>query len=330
MLKVAVIGAGTMGSTHAHSYVKMTNAKLVGIVDIRGEKAEALAQKCSTSAFSTFDELLTTEDPDIIDICVPTYLHKSFVYQASAAKKHVICEKPITRTLQEAAEMIQICKEAGVRLFIGQVVRFFPEYKQIYDTLKAGEIGEIGTVHAFRGGGFPGGSWGDWYANVAKSGSLIVDLMIHDIDYLRWCFGEVERVYAKSLLGRELNRFDHAFVSLRFKNGVIAHVEGSWAYPGGFRTELEVCGREGIVHYDSAQAAPIHTSLRTTAAGGSGVAVPESPLQKSPYQLELEHFVDCIAQNKEPIVRAEDAYKALEISLAALESAQTGSVVKLM
>jgi UDP-N-acetylglucosamine 3-dehydrogenase len=154
-----------------------------------------------------------------------------------------------------------------------------------------------------------------------------VDMIIHDFDFLRWCFGEVERVYAKSQLGRDQSRMDHALVSLRFKNGVIAHTAGTWAYPNGFRTELEIAGSEGIIHHNSEEATPIFASLRSSRSGGGGVAVPESPLTKGPYYLELEHFIDCIQNGTKPIVTAEDAYKALEISLAALQSVQTGQPV---
>ncbi|WP_346428492.1 Gfo/Idh/MocA family protein [Alicyclobacillus mengziensis] len=331
MLKVLVIGAGTMGSVHATAYADMTQAELVGVVDIRLSAAEAVAAKLQTKAFKSFEAALASEDIDVVDICVPTYLHRRYVEQVAGAGKHVVCEKPMARNLEDAQAMIEACEGAGVQLFIAQVVRFFPEYRRAHDLVIKGAIGEVGNARAFRGGVFPT-AWNDWYANVELSGSLIVDLMIHDFDFLRWCFGDVERVYAKSQLGRELNRTDHALVSLRFKNGIIAHVEGSWAYPSGFRTELEITGTKGMITHDSAATAAIHKQLRSSGGQnggkeGSSVAVPESPLRKSPYQLELEHFMDCLRTGTDPLVTAEDAYKALEISFCALKSARTGEPV---
>jgi UDP-N-acetylglucosamine 3-dehydrogenase len=328
MIKVAVLGAGTMGSVHADAYSKMDNVKLVGIVDIRKSIGEKVAKDSNTLAFTSVEEMLNQVNPDVVDICLPTYLHREYVEMCAKAKKHIICEKPIARTLEQAQEMIDITKKEGVKLFIAQVLRFFPEFSKARELLQQGSIGEVGTVRSMRGGIFPH-AWEDWYANYDKCGTLIVDMIIHDFDFMRWCFGEVERVYAKSQWGRDFSRMDHALVSLRFKNGIIAHTEGTWAYPNGFRVELEIAGKEGIIHYNSEETVAIKSDLRSSGNGGMGVAVPESPLEKSPYQLELEHFIDCILHDKEPIVTPKDAYKALEISLAALESVKTGLPVTL-
>lgn len=328
MWKVAVVGAGTMGTVHAQAYVNMGNVDLVGIVDIRQSVAEGLAARSGTQAYTSLAELLNETDVDIVDICVPTYLHKEYVLQVARKKKHVICEKPIARSLEDAQAMINACEEAGVSLFIGHVVRFFPEYCLARDRLQSGTIGCVGTVRTSRGGEFPT-AWEDWYADIDKSGSVIVDAMIHDFDFLRWCFGDVKRVYAKSTVGRDFPRVDHAFVSLRFENGIIGHAEGTWAYPDGFRTQLEIAGDQGLLLHDSDAAAPIQNYRRSSGVANAGVAVPESPLEKNPYQLELEHFLDCLMHNTELRITPLDAYKALEISLAALESIRTGQPVEL-
>ncbi|NYE09011.1 putative dehydrogenase [Bacillus niacini] len=328
MLKVAVIGAGTMGSAHSEAYVNMSDTVLVGIVDIREDVGRNLAESQRTNYYKSFEDLIASESPDLIDVCVPTSLHREYVEKAAKSKKHVICEKPLARNLEDARAMIKICKEEGVKLFVAQVVRFFPDYQKIYRLVAEQKLGKIGTVRTMRGGVFPT-AWDDWYANVEKSGTLIVDMIIHDFDFLRWCFGDVERVFAKSHLGRDFNRIDHTFVSLRFKNGVIAHVEGSWAYPSGFKTEIEIAGSNGVLIHNSEDAVPIRSTLRENSLHISGVAVPESPLKTGPYQVELEHFVSCIINGTDPIVTAEDGFKALEISLAALESVKTGKVVAL-
>ncbi|MCL6455114.1 MAG: Gfo/Idh/MocA family oxidoreductase [Alicyclobacillus sp.] len=328
MVKVGLVGAGTMGAVHAEAYTRMSGVQLVGITDVRADAAAQLAAACGTRAWPNLDQLLEEADPDVVDVCVPTYLHRSLVERIAGAGKHIICEKPIARTLEDARAMMRAADAAGVRLFIAHVLRFFPEYRRARDLIAAGKVGQPGTVRTMRGGVFPRG-WDDWYASVDKCGTLIVDMIIHDFDFLRWCFGEVERVFARSCLGRELNRIDHALVSLRFRNGVIGHVEGTWAYPEGFRTELEVAGTAGILHHDSTEATPVHAWYRQGATDGGGVSVPESPLAKGPYQVELEHFIDCIVNGTAPVVTAEDAYRALEISLAALQSATTGQPVSL-
>lgn len=318
-----------MGRTHAKAYAAMPGVSLAGIVCREPDAAAPFAAACQSRAFGSLEELLAVCDPDIIDVCVPTYLHKQFVQRAASMHKHVICEKPIARRIEDAESMIAACERAGVKLLVGQVVRFFPEYRRARELVQSGAIGRVGTVRTMRGGSFPR-AWQDWYASVERSGSLIVDLIIHDIDYLRWCFGDVERVFAKSLSGREVNRVDHVYASVRFVSGVIAHVEGSWAFPSGFHTELEIAGQRGLIRHESRDSAPIHTVFQrppADQAGTPGVEVPESPLEHDPYYRELAHFLACIEGREDPVITAREALEALRVSLAILESAQTGRPV---
>ena len=187
------------------------------------------------------------------------------------------------------------------------------------------------TIQGFYGAGqeytsrkapFVGG-WNDWYANWQASGGLVLDMLVHDFDFLRWSFGEVERVYAKSLLGREYNRVDYALVTLRFRNSVIAHVEGHWGYPDPFWYSVEVAGTKALASVDSRKYAPARILVNErTIASGNGES-PGSSLGQNPYQLELEHFVRCVETGEEPIVSEVDGYEALRISLAATESAMS-------
>lgn len=328
MLRILLIGAGTMGTVHAKAYTAMKNVELVGIADIRPEKGGTLAAECSTAFFTSFEEAVASlEDIDVIDICLPTYLHKEYVKKAANLGKHVVCEKPLARNLEDAREIINTCQEKGVQLYVGHVLRFFPEYKNAKALLEAESIGKPAVARTFRGGIFPT-AWNDWYGDYKNSGSLTLDMIIHDFDFLRWCFGEVERVYAKGLHGRHALRMDYSLVTIRFKNGVIAHVEGSWAHEG-FAMKLEIAGQTGIIDYDSSKEKPLIATTRNKEQAGGGVAVPESPLKENPYFKELEHFMECIINGTEPIVTAEDAYKAMEISLAALESIETGKPITL-
>jgi UDP-N-acetylglucosamine 3-dehydrogenase len=328
MLRVLVIGAGTMGTVHARAYSQMEQVQLVGIADIQEERACSLAKQLHTQAFDSFEEAMNElESVDVVDICLPTDLHKEYVMKAAGQGKHVICEKPLTNHLQDAREMIEFCKAKGVQLFVGHVLRFFPEYKRAKELVQAGKIGKPKIIRTRRGGIFPYG-WNDWYADFKKSGGLILDMIIHDFDYLRWCFGDVERVYAKSLAGREFAKLDYALVTLRFQSGVIAHVEGTWAHEG-FSMGFEIAGTSGIIEYDSAKDQSLITQSRQKTSSFEGVAVPESPLKEDPYFLELQHFIHCLETGGDPIVSAEDAYKAAEIALAALQSAQTGQAITL-
>jgi len=322
-MRVAVIGAGTMGSVHSDAYARMPGVELAGIVDPRLPACQSLAARLNTKAYSTWDELLSSAQFDLVDVCVPTYLHRSYTEKAAKAGKHVICEKPMARSLADARAMIEACRTAGVQLFVAHVLRFFPEYERAGALIHQGAVGKPGVIRTTRAGGYPL-AWEDWYASYRRSGGVIMDLIIHDFDWLRGTFGDVERVFAKSLRGRDTQRLDYALVTLRFQSGAIAHVEGSWAHRDGFHTRLEVTGTGGIIEFDSRQATPLRVSVDRAETGAAGVAVPESPLAQNPYYRELEHFVHCLQTGSQPRVTAQDGYKALEIAVAALVSATTG------
>ena len=215
----------------------------------------------------------------------------------------------------------------------GHVLRFFPEYAAAKKLVDAGGVGRPAAIRTARLAGFPDlGPRPNWYGDPAQSGGLVLDLILHDFDWLRWTFGPVSRVYAKGLYGRAefVGRLDYALVTLRFQSGVVGHVTGSWAHPGGFRTTLEIAGDAGMIEHDSARSAPLAAFLRTS-DGRGGVAVPESPMAPSedPYRLELAAFVSALENNETPPVTLQDAREATRIALAALESIETGNVVPL-
>lgn len=327
MIHVLLIGAGTMGRTHALAYSDMDDVRLVGIVDIRKD-IQALCSDLKTEHFLSYEEAVgNLQQIDVVDICVPTYLHKNYVLKAAADKKHILCETPLAGNLKDAREMMDVCEHQRVKLYVGQVLRFFPEYSQAKQVIERGDIGKAAVVRTSRVSGFPRG-WNDWYADVHKSGGVAVDFGIHDFDFLRWCFGEVERVFAKGLSGKELPKKDYALVTLRFKNGVIAHIEGSWSH-STFEIRLEVAGTEGIIEYNSAKDSPLMLVIEQAQNGHKGIVVLESPLAMNPYFRELKHFIECVKTGNAPLVSSEDAYRALEISIAANMSMHSGHPVTL-
>lgn len=323
---VLLVGAGTMGRAHAKAYSKMPDVFVAGIVDINKESAESVGVLVGAPAFNNYEEAKAElKQVDVVDICVPTFLHKEYCLKAAADGKHILCEKPLAGNLHDARTIIEACEKHHVRLFVGHVLRFFPEYERAKRLLDDGAIGEAAVARTSRIGPFPNG-WNDWYADISLSGGTVLDLIIHDFDFLRSCFGEVERVYAKGLAGRELARMDYSLVTLRFQNGVIAHVEGSWSHES-FTMRFEIAGKKGIIEYDSSKDQPLISRSRNHLQGTTGVAVPESPLHENPYYRELRHYMDCLESGVQPIVTAEDAYRALEISLMAIDSMKTGTPI---
>jgi predicted dehydrogenase len=214
------------------------------------------------------------------------------------------------------------------------VLRFFPEFVAARKQVNAGAVGEVTSVRTRRGGQFPR-AWQDWYGKVDWSGGAILDLVIHDLDWLRWTFGEVERVFAKgtaaSLGEGAVVDLDYSLITLRFTSGAMAHVEATWADPGGFKVSFEICGDEGMLEYNFNEPAapPLIVAKQAVSGMGAGVPVPESPLAVSPYQQELAHFLHCLDTGATPTVTPQDGIEAVRIANAAIESCRTGKVITL-
>jgi predicted dehydrogenase len=351
MRRIGIVGAGMIGTWHAARWKQLQKdgddrLELVGFFDMSPAAAAKSAAAFGGQAFEKLDDLLRAVD--ILDVCTPTPFHKQPVLAAASAGVDIICEKPLARHLRDTEEMTTACQRSGVRLFVAQVVRFFREFSQAKATLESGALGHPGVIRTVRGGAPPfppprssppvgetegGSDRRSWFADFAQSGGVIMDVSIHDLDFARWCFGDVERVFARGLSFAGVEPYDHALIVLRFKNGAIGHVEGSWAYPPGrFRTRLEIAGDKGLVEWDSLDAVPLTVTLKAdNSLESPGVPQPHSPLDSrdDPYLLELEHFLDCLETGADFLVSPQDGLEAVKLSLAAIESIRTGQPVYL-
>lgn len=335
MMRVALVGAGSMANVHANCYGKMDTAELVGVYDIRADAAQTLAGKHNAQAFADFETMLTETRPDVVDVCCPTPWHREYVCRAAELSAElgiqgISVEKPMGRTLADCDAMIAACELADVPLFVAHVVRFSPEFVRARKAVLDGAVGNPAAIRTRRSVSMPR-AWNDWYANFAWSGGCILDLIIHDFDWLRWTFGEIERVYAKNLGDTNLPASDFALVTLRFQSGAIAHVEGSWADPSGFKVSFEIAGDAGLLEYNFNQPStpPFRKAIYDTATAKAGSALPESPTNVDPYFVELSHFLDCLETGAKPSISPQDGRAAVQIALAALESAQTGKAITL-
>jgi predicted dehydrogenase len=332
-MNVAVVGTGTMGREHLEAWSRIDDAYITGVIGRDKERTQALADQYHTAAYTDLNTLLAEAEAEaeveMVDICLPTDLHLEYVRLAAQAGKAVICEKPLGRDIDEAQAIIDVCREHGVPLYVGHVVRFFPEYENARRQVQEGQIGQPGVVRLSRGGPFPQGR-GDWYADEQKSGGVILDMAIHDLDWLRWTFGEVKRVMAKRVNRKDEQGktvLEYALLTLRMADGTIAHVEASWAQTA-FKAAFEIAGDQGMLVYDSDDSQPLHVQLRQSETAAGGVAVPES-VGINPYQRQLEHFKDCLLHRAEPLVSADDAWQAVRIARAALESIEKGQPITL-
>jgi UDP-N-acetylglucosamine 3-dehydrogenase len=333
MIRVAVIGAGGMGAVHIRVLATMPDVQITWIADQNLERARSAAVAVGARPTTDNNDAIAAADVDAVIVATPTPFHRPVVKQAAAHGKHVFCEKPIARTVGDAEAMIAACDAAAVRLMVGHVVRFFPEYARAKEVLDAGTLGTIGVARTSRLSFSPQGERA-WFNDLEQSGGMVVDLMIHELDTLRWWFGDVERIYAKGLTFTPYQPTrDYALATLRFANGVIAHVEASWAH-AGFRTMFEISGEHGTLRHDSEATAAIRLERSNWADSGPGMG-PRAPVSyrghsgERPYAAELRHFVDRIGDGKPFLTEGVEGLRALELSLATLESIRTGRPVTL-
>lgn len=345
-MRAVVVGCGTMGRMHAQAYVRLEGVRLAAVCDVSEEASSVLAERFQCSSYQSLEEMLLAERPDVLSVCLPTTLHLSSVRIAAELGVHIICEKPLAGNLQEAEEMIAFCKKQGVRLFAGQVVRFFPGYRSLTDNVRSGEIGTVGVAHTKRIGPHPA-SAKPWYGQDELSGGVILDLLVHDIDFIRGLLGDPHTVFA---MRRVSEGIDYALVTLTFEGGAIANLEGMWGYPGPFSTSVELAGSGGVALLNSSASRSVEirrmSGTKTANTAGNAVkeeppmiedapkdralkrmAAVELPLSDDPYCLELDHFLSCIRSGKTPIVTAKDAAEAVKIAEAAIHSAYSGKPV---
>jgi myo-inositol 2-dehydrogenase / D-chiro-inositol 1-dehydrogenase len=328
-MKVGIVGAGSMGITHAAGWAE-TPAEIVGFSAETQQEASALAKRYQARVYSSVDAMLP--DVDVLDICSPTHLHHEMTLKAAAARKHIVCEKPLARNTKQAQEIVTACRKAGVQLLVAHVVRFFPEYALAHAAVAEGQIGKPAVIRLHRGSYRPKKPAGNWFLDEDKSGGILMDLMVHDYDYARWVAGEVETVSARRVT--ELHPgapVDYGLVILGHRSGALSHIAGAWAYPPPIiRTHLEIAGDRGLIEFDSDGTAPIQNLiLKTAGSEAPDVALPSSPVSESPYTTQIKDFYNALADGKPPRVSATDGLAAVQIAEAALQSARIGQPVKL-
>jgi len=319
MFTVGVLGVGGMGNVHARQYRKMPDVDIL-FYDPDAERSKVYIERWDAKPVSSADDLITHSD--VVDVCLPSDLHVEYGLKAIAAGRPIIVEKPITRSFEEGLKLVNAADKAGVPLMPAQVVRFFPEFANGNRLVREGKVGKPAAARTRRGGLAPKGS-DSWFMDHSRSGGVLLDLAIHDFDWLRWTLGEVKFLYSCSRGAQTMAGPDYALTTLTFECGAVANCESTWMDPAGFRTAFEVCGSEGMIQYDSRDTAP----LRTTIEGSKTVS--EGPLfaTDDPYYKQLRGFVDAIQKGTQPSVTGLDGLMAVSIAQAAIESAKTGKVV---
>ncbi len=322
-MRVGVVGVGGMGMVHARKYALMEGVE-VHAFDRNPDSLDVYCANFKAKHAQSLKELIKAVDA--VDVCTPTDAHRDIALEAIKGGKPVLVEKPMARTVEECRELIDAAKKAGVALMPGQVVRFFPEFASAHKAVTSGKVGKPATVRTRRGGRAPKGS-DLWFQDHTRSGGILLDLAVHDFDWMLWTFGDVESVFSRSVrLGQTVEgaefEGDYALTTLKFKSGCLGHVETTWMDPSGFRVTLEVCGSEGLIEYDSRNVATLRIHDTAGSLGESNFDPKDDPFFQ-----ELNAFVGAVKNNTSMPVAPEDGLKAVAVARAAIESAKTGQPV---
>jgi len=175
MINVAVVGTGALGSLHAANFAQIDGCRVKRVYDIVAENAENCAEPLGAEVASDFDQCLA-DDIDAIAVVTPTDVHAQYCIRAAQAGKHIFCEKPMARTVDEADQVVAAVEAAGVKMMVGHVLRFFPEYQTARQMIQEGQLGNVGMIRMARINLMPG----DWYGDLQRSGGVILDMIIHE------------------------------------------------------------------------------------------------------------------------------------------------------
>lgn len=340
--KVAVLGAGFVSAIHLESYHRFVpSAEVIAVYARNPEKAKAFAEKYNIPKwYDDLDEIINNSGCEVIDICLPNYLHAEATLKAAAAGKHIIIEKPLAVTLEEADAMIAASKKANVKLMYAEELCFAPKYERVRNLVNEGALGEI---YMLKQAEKHSGPHSDWFYDIERAGGgVLMDMGCHAIAWFRWMLKNAKAISVYATMSTVLHKGrtkaeDNSIVIVEFENGVTAVAENSWAKHGGMDDRCEVYGNGGVVYADlfmgnaaisySKNGYGYAMEKADTTVGWSFTVFEEVFNQGYPH--ELQHFIDCVQNNKQPLVTGEDGRAVLEIIYAAYASAAQGKKIML-
>jgi predicted dehydrogenase len=341
MIRVGVVGIGFMGKMHFGVHQASGKSRVVAIADVEGAKlkgdwsaiagniGDPSAKQVNLEGITTYakaEELIHDHEVELVDITLPTYLHARYALAALKAGKHVLCEKPIALTMDEANEMVAAAKKAKGCFMVAQCIRFWPEYEVAKELVQRKTYGTVYSASFRRVSATPVWGWKNWLQKHKLSGGAVIDLHIHDIDYINDLFGLPKAVSAVGVT-KTSGGVDHIVANYTFaRKNLQVTAEGGWgmhpAFP--FSMAFTIVCEKATIDYSSAKS----PSLTVYTADGKAV-VPEVPSGHG-YSREIDYFLGCIQEGRKPTrVTAETGRDALRVAWAEIASVRTGRRVAL-
>jgi UDP-N-acetylglucosamine 3-dehydrogenase len=336
-LRVAIVGSGRMGKTHAAKYVKVRGARPVVAVDIVPERAKTLKDAYQMDDwYEDYRAAVNRPDIDMVDVCTPTWVHEEVAVAAAEAGKHVLCEKPMSLTVPAAKRMQEAADRAGVLLMIALCRRFDNGWMKVRELVQAGVLGRPvvwRSVVAIRGGAQP---W-SWFVQKDQGGGPIVDGAIHNLDFARYMFGEAQQVAASTMTFREdATAADTGSALVRFVSGDDLVLSWSWGLPLGARgaSANDIIGPKGALYF-SRDARSDFATLPALDDGWGAIVVDggEAGIEQYPYRQndmycdEIQAFVDAVREGRVSPVDSEAGVGSLAMAEAILQAGESGQTI---
>jgi len=313
MIKIALIGIGGMGFVHFNAYKNIEGAEIIAVADVRPDMAAEKVKDENIKIYSSMDELLENETPDMIDICTPSYLHAELSIKALEKGFHVLCEKPMSLSSSETSKMIAAAEKSGKLFMTAHVVRFMAPYVYLKKIIDSGELGALVHIDMKRLSAVPKWSWEDWMRDLSKSGGTPIDLSIHDLDFIQYALGQPKSV---SGVYKKLENNNDYIVSQLVYDSFDVTVTGGWfncdipfkaeyiaIFENGY---IESAGGKLIKNGEEIALETGETSEDTgiNLSGADG------------YADEIAYFVDCLKKGVKPEIvtpqSSEDSVKLIE------------------
>jgi len=336
---IGIVGSQFISSIHVEALKSVADAQIIAVMSPTKGNAKTFAAKHGIPHhFDKLEDMLEMKEIDMILIGAPNKFHCEITLKAAKAKKHIVVEKPLCMNLSEADLMINTCKEENVKLMYAEELCFTPKYVRLKALLDEGALGKPVLLKQSEK---HDGPHADHFWDVERSGGgVTMDMGCHAIQFFRWLNknNPIKSVYAQMSTNVHTNKTigdDNAIIIIEFENGVIAMAEESWTKLGGMDDRAEIHGSEGVAYADVLQG----NSIQTYSTKGVGYAVEKAgntvgwsytmyeEVWNYGFPQEMAHFVDCVKNDKVPLVTGEDGKAVLEVIYAAYESAGTGKKV---
>jgi len=340
-VRVGLVGSGFVSEIHALAFKQVRGAVVSAVASPTEGHADVFARKYGIPhAFTDYRQLLDLKELDLIVLGLPNDLHCQVCLDAAEAGKHIVCEKPLSMNLAEADRMIAACKNAGVKLMYAEELCFAPKYVRLKDLAREGALGQVYLVKQSEK---HDGPHSPWFWDVRRSGGgVTMDMGCHAFEFFRWMLDKpkVLDIYAdmkQVLYSGRTDGEDSSHILVTFEGGATGLAEESWVKKGGMDDRAEVFGTEGAAYADMLYG----NSIRTYSEKGYGYAVEKAGSTRGwsftmyeeiwnyGFPQEMQHFVDCVREDKPPLETGEDGRAVLEMIFAAYQSAASGRRVAL-